>query len=194
MKKILSSLLFILLAINLSGSGYKGTLPDLDLNLKQINFKQEEKPKVQNDILPLDKLTIPVHNVVKIDKVEAKYKSDLAEIVRQLTRMKEVLDTDKSFKNFIASANVFDLTAQNFLNEFNEERFQNTNKIVSDINHDIIQIKNYWISINKNVQYVTNYETNGTYSPKVLNEQLNKFATTLQYPIRELNSYLNIKE
>ena len=194
MKKIFNIAIIFCSVIFLCGSGYKGTLPDLELNLKQINYKQEKQPLPKSEILPLDKLTIPVKHTVKIDKIEAKYKNDITELVRQLTRMQEVLKNDKSFKNFVAAANVFDLTSNNLLNEFNEERFQSTNKIISDINHDITQIKNYWIAINKNVQYVSSFETNGTYSPSILNEQLNKFANTLQYPIRELNLYLGIKE
>lgn len=194
MGKNLSFFIILVAIFIFNGSGYKGTLPDLDLNLKQINFTEKKQPAPKSDILPLDKLTIPVKQVVKIDKVEAKYKQDITEIVRQLTRIKEVLDNDKSFKNFIAAANVFDLTTKTLLKEFDEERFKQTNKTISDINHDIGQIKNYWIAINSNVQYVSSYETNGSYSPAILNTELNKFANTLQYPIRELNLYLGIRE
>ena len=192
MKKKLFGLLIIFCAILLQGSGYKGTLPDLN-NREIPAVNKEEKPPV-NDILPLDKLTLPVKQVKKVDKVAVKYQEDMLEALRQLERIKEVLDGDKSFKNFVAGANVLNLTVQNIQEEFkNEERFQNTIQKLSNINDDTQATKEYWIKINKNAPYVSYYTTKGAYSGAVLNKQLNDFSEVLGSAIRDLKKEFNIE-
>ena len=188
MKKIFVYIFLIATAFSISGAGYKGTLPDL------TTTQNEQLPKPINtpaaDVLPLDKLTIPVRHNGPIDKIGIKYTQDLTEAIRQLERIKEILDGDKSYKNFVAAANVLDLTTTNILNEFPQERFEKTNQKLSDINHDTQQIKNYWIIINKNAPYVSYYTTQGAYSGAVLNEQLNNFSKVLEYAIRDIKSSL----
>ncbi len=188
MKKIFTYIFLIAVAFLINGSGYKGTLPDLPTT------KNEQLPNLINnpssDILPLDKLTIPVRNDGPIDKIGIKYTQDITEAIRQLERIKEILDTNKSYKNFVAAANVLDLTTSNILKEFPQERFEVSNQKLSDINYDTQQIKNYWITINKNAPYVSYYTTKGAYSGAVLNEQLNNFSKVLEYAIRDIKSSL----
>ena len=117
MKKFLTLSILIISSFVLSGSGYKGTLPDLNIkNEIPANLKQEAAP----EILPLDKLTIPIKNKI-IDKERAEYTNEMVEVIRQIERIKEVLDTDKSFKNFVAGANVLDLTTETILKKFPEK-------------------------------------------------------------------------
>ena len=97
----------------------------------------------------------------------------------------------KSFKNYIASANVLNLTTQNVLSQFTAERFSVTNTALKNINHDVQSIKDYWIKINKNAPYVSYYTTQGAYSGSVLNEQLNNFAKVLDYARRDITNKLN---
>jgi len=186
-KKIFTYIFLIAVTFLINGSGYKGTLPDLPTT------KSEQPKPVNNpavDILPLDKLTIPVRNNGPIDKIGIKYTQDITEAIRQLERIKEILDTNKSYKNFVAAANVLDLTTSNIQQEFTQERFKTTNEKLSNINHDTQQIKNYWITINKNAPYVSYYTTKGAYSGAVLNEQLNNFSKVLEYAIRDIKSSL----
>ncbi len=188
MKKIFAVILITMSTMALSGAGYKGTLPNLDAN--KSDFVTPSK-KNAGDILPLDKLTIPIRNTKIVDKVGVKYTEEMIEVVRQLERIKEVLDTDKSYKNFIAAANVLNLTSQNVLDKYQEERFTATNKLLSDINDDTQQIRDYWIKINRNAPYVSYYTTKGAYSGAVLNEQLNNFSNVLGYAIRELKESIH---
>ena len=170
----------------LGGSGYKGTLPDLGIS--KDNSKTKPVEKTELEILPLDKLTIPIKNTKPIDKIGDKYTQDLGEAIKQLERIKEILDNNKSFKNFVAAANVLDLTTTNILNEFHQERFAKSNKLLDDINYDTQQIKTYWIQINKNAPYVSHYKTKGAYSGENLNKQLNNFSRVLGHAIREIKS------
>jgi len=190
-KKITLTILFVAISVSLSGAGYKGDLPDLDFSPVQV---QEPKPLPQNDILPLDKLTIPVQQPVKVDKVLEKYNNDMSDVIRQLERLDEILVGDKSFKNYIAAANVLDLTTHNILSQYKEPRFYPANRVLEDINYDVQQIKDYWVKVTKNAPYVTYYETQGSYSGSVLNEQLNNFANVLEYAIRDLKKKLGIKD
>lgn len=192
MKKSLLVLVIVLCSGILQGSGYKGTLPDLT-NRKDFPAVLKEKKKTNGDILPLDKLTLPVKQNKNTDKVAVKYQESMLYAIEQLERIKEVLDGDKSFKNFVAAANVLDLTTENIKTEFQEERFENTIKKLSDINDDTQSIKNYWIKINKNAPYVSYYTTQGAYSGAVLNEQLNNFSSVLGYAIRDLRTEFTIK-
>lgn len=182
-KKILNISLIFMLAFLVQGAGYKGTLPDL-------NRKQEVVPvnlkTPTADVLPLDKLTIPVLNNAPVDKIRLQYIEEMNDMIRQLERLNEILDTDKSFKNFVAAANVLNLTANDFIEKFPEERFAKTNEKLANINYDTQQIKDYWIKINKNAPYVSYYTTKGAYSGAVLNEQLKNFSTVLKYAIREI--------
>mgnify|MGYP007070031826 CR=1 FL=1 len=97
------SLIFslIMLSLILQGSGYKGTLPDLTIK-KDVPQTTPKEEKSDTDILPLDKLTLPVKKVSKVDRVALKYQESMLDAIGQLERIKEVLDGDKSFKNFIA--------------------------------------------------------------------------------------------
>lgn len=193
MKKRLYICLIMFCSFFLQGSGYKGTLPDLS-NRKDFPVVNQEKKKPQNDILPLDKLTLPVKQVSKADKVLVKYQESMLDAIGQLERMKEVLDGDKSYKNFVAAANILNLTTQNIQEEFkNEDRFSDTIRKLSDINDDAQTMKDYWIKINKNAPYVSYYVTQGAYSGAVLNEQLNNFSNILGYAIRDLRSEFSIK-
>lgn len=193
MKKSFYICLLLFLSFLLQGSGYKGTLPDLS-NRKDLPAVNTENKPPQNDILPLDKLTLPVKQVSKADKVQVKYQESMLDAIEQLERIKEVLDGDKSFKNFVAAANVLNLTTENIQEEFkNEERFSDTIKKLSDINDDTQTMKDYWIKINKNAPYVSYYVTRGAYSGTVLNEQLNSFSNVLGYAIRDLRQEFNIK-
>lgn len=183
----------IILSLILQGSGYKGTLPDLTIK-KDVPQTTPKEEKSDTDILPLDKLTLPVKKVSKVDKVALKYQESMLDAIGQLERIKEVLDGDKSFKNFIAAANVLDLTTQNIQEEFKtEDRFAGTIGKLSNINDDTQEMKKYWIKINKNAPYVSYYMTQGAYSEAVLTEQLNKFSNLLGYAIRDLRSEFNIK-
>ena len=193
MKKSLYICLLFCFAFLLQGSGYKGTLPDLS-NRKDFPAIEQEKKSPQNDILPLDKLTLPVRQKSKIDKVQVKYQESMLDAIGQLERIKEVLDGDKSFKNFVAAANVLNLTTENIREEFkNEDRFADTIRKLSDINDDTQAMKNYWIKINKNAPYVSYYVTQGAYSGAVLNEQLNNFSNVLGYAIRDLRQEFSIR-
>ena len=193
MKKILFSVLIVCCGFFLQGSGYKGTLPDLNNRKNEFPVNEEQKLPA-NDILPLDKLTLPVKQVEKVDKVAVKYQESMLDAISQLERIKEVLDGDKSFKNFVAAANVLNLTTQNIQEEFKrEERFSATILKLSDINDDTQDMKNYWIKINKNAPYVSYYNTQGAYSGEVLNEQLNKFSNVLGFAISNLRQEFNIK-
>ncbi len=185
MKKSFSLLLILLTSVCISGSGYKGTLPDL--SIKEVNL-ESAKPKKnpKNNILPLDKLTIPSRQVVPVDKELDLYKEYMTNIFMQMDRLHEILSGDKSFKNYVASANVFDLTSNNVISKFKSERFYSANIALDNINHDVQQIKNYWIKINKNAPYVSYYTTQGAYSGAVLNEQLNNFAKVLEYAKRDI--------
>lgn len=184
-KKIFAISLLLVCTVFLNGSGYKGTLPDL--NREQ---PKEETPLKFNlpaaDVLPLDKLTIPVMNNAPVDKTKNQYVEEMTDIIRQLERLKEILDSDKSFKNFVAAANILNLTATNFIEKFPDERFAQTNEKLSNINYDTQQIKDYWIKINKNAPYVSYYTTKGAYSGAVLNEQLNNFSKVLEYAIQQI--------
>ena len=193
MKKSLYISLFVLCVFFFQGSGYKGTLPDLN-NRKDIPVVNQEKKPSQNDILPLDKLTLPVKQVSKADKVQIKYQEEMLEAIGQLERIKEVLDGDKSFKNFVAAANVLNLTTENIQEEFKKEaRFSDTIRKLSDINDDTQTIKNYWIKINRNAPYVSYFLTQGAYSGAVLNEHLNNFSNVLDYAIRDLKKDFSIE-
>ncbi len=193
MKKSFFVCLILFCSILLQGSGYKGTLPDLS-NRKDFPAVNEEKNLPSNDILPLDKLTLPVKQVSKTDKVAVKYQESMLDAIGQLERIKEVLDGDKSFKNFVAAANVLNLTTQNIQEDFKrEDRFSDTINKLSDINEDTQAMKDYWIKINKNVPYVSYYITQGAYSGAVLNEQLNNFSNILGYAIRDLKNEFNIE-
>ena len=193
MKKSFYICLLMFCSFLLQGSGYKGTLPDLN-NRKDVPAVNQEKKAPQNDILPLDKLTLPVKQVSKVDKVQVKYQESMLDAIGQLERIKEVLDGDRSFKNFVAAANVLNLTTENIREEFkNEARFAKTIGKLSDINDDTQTMKDYWIKINKNAPYVSYYVTRGAYSGAVLNEQLNNFSNVLEYAIRDLKQEFNIK-
>ncbi len=193
MKKSLAVSFILLFSLILQGSGYKGTLPDLSTR-KEVPAADEEKKKSNTDILPLDKLTLPVKKVSKTDKVAVKYQESMLDAISQLERIKEVLDGDKSFKNFIAAANVLNLTTENIQEEFRyEDRFSDTIGKLSNINDDTQEMKKYWININKNAPYVSYYTTQGAYSGAVLNEQLNKFSNLLGYAIRDLKAEFSIK-
>lgn len=193
MKKNLAISLILFCSLLLQGSGYKGTLPDLN-NRKDMPKIEQEKNSSQNDILPLDKLTLPVKQVSKVDKVQVKYQESMLDAIGQLERIKEVLDGDKSFKNFVAAANVLNLTTENIQEEFKlEDRFSATIKKLSDINDDTQSMKDYWIKINKNAPYVSYYTTQGAYSGAVLTEQLNNFSNVLGYAIRDLRQEFSIK-
>ena len=193
MKKIFNAVILLLCSFFLQGSGYKGTLPDLN-GRKDFPAVNQDKNTPQNDILPLDKLTLPVKQPSKVDKVAVKYQESMLDAIGQLERIKEVLDSDKSFKNFVAAANVLNLTTQNIQEEFkNEERFSDTIRKLSDINDDTQTMKDYWIKINKNAPYVSYYVTQGAYSGAVLNEQLNNFSNVLSYAIRDLRQEFSIK-
>jgi len=187
LKKHLSLPLILLSSIIISGAGYKGTLPDL--NIVPVNEKQETKVPTK-EILPLDKLTIPVKNPEKIDKTLTKYTADMNNAISQLERLQEILKGDKSFKNFIAAANILDLTTQNISNEFQENRFYPANSLLENICYDVQQMKNYWIKVAKNAPYVSYYSTQGAYSGAVLNEQLNNFSEVLTYAIQDLKTKL----
>ena len=194
MKKKILSVLILFCAFLLQGSGYKGTLPDLTKREVPAVNKEETQQPPMNDILPLDKLTLPVKQVKKVDKVAVKYQEEMLDAIRQLERIKEVLDGDKSFKNFVAGANVLNLTVQNIQEEFkNEGRFQQTIQKLSYINTDTQATKDYWIKINKNAPYVSYYTTQGAYSGAVLNKQLNDFSGVLDFAIRDLKKEFNIE-
>ena len=193
MKKIISAGLILIFAFLLQGSGYKGTLPDLSAR-KDVPATNKEKKKSNTDILPLDKLTMPVKKDSKVDKVQVKYQESMLDAIGQLERIKEVLDGDKSFKNFIAAANVLTLTTENIKEEFKyEDRFAGTIGKLSNINDDTQKMKNYWIKINKNAPYVSYYTTQGAYSGEVLRDQLNKFSNLLGYAIRDLRKEFSIE-
>ena len=100
MKKIFAIVVIIVLASFLKASGYKGTLPDLTIK-KTETFQNDTVKNL--DILPLDKLTIPVKQPVKTDKVLLEYIDDITDAQRQLERLIEILQNDKSFKNFVFS-------------------------------------------------------------------------------------------
>lgn len=189
LKKILVGILSIFFSCALSGAGYRGTLPELS----PINSPLPKPVDASViDVLPLDKLTIPINPNAPVDKLGNAYKADMIEVLRQLERMKEVLDSNKSYKNFIAAANVLDLTTQNILDKYPQERFVSTNKVLSNINYDVQQIKDYWIKINKNAPYVSYYTTQGAYSGTVLRDQLDRFSNVLGYAIKELKKALNL--
>lgn len=189
LKKVSVGILLLFFSCILSGAGYRGTLPELSPINSPI-----PKPVDASviDVLPLDKLTIPINPNDPVDKLGNAYKSEMIDVLRQLERMKEVLDSNKSYKNFVAAANVFDLTTQNILDKYPQERFKNTNKLLYNVNYDVQQIKDYWIKINKNAPYVSYYTTQGAYSGSVLREQLDKFSNVLGYAVRELRRSLNL--
>lgn len=188
MKKTILTILILCMSLFLKAEvvkeeGYKGTLPDL--SIQQEHMIEQEVPQTI-DILPLDKLTLPVKKPVKTDKVLDNYISDMTNVQNQLDRLTEILKGDKSFNNYIASANVLNLTTQNILHQYKEERFKNSNKVLSDINDDVQTIKNYWIKVNKNAPYVSVYATDGVYTGATLNNQLNKFIKVLEYANHDL--------
>lgn len=185
MKKFLIFSLIVSTSIMLCGSGYKGTLPDL--NIMPVNEKKEIKTPTK-EILPLDKLTIPMKKPEKVDKTLTKYIADMNNAITQLERLQGILQGDKSFKNFIAAANMLDLTTQNIISEFKENRFYPANALLENICYDVQQIKNYWIKVAKNAPYVSYYATQGAYSGAVLNEQLNSFSEVLTFAIQDLKS------
>lgn len=183
MKKVSAVFLFFIISFLICGAGYKGTLPDLNRQNEILPVNNKQK---QADILPLDKLTLPVLNNEPVDTIKLEYIEDVNEILRRLGLLQEVLTTDKSFKNFVAGANVLDLVTDNFLQKYPDERFKFTNEKILNINYDTQQIKDYWIKINKNAPYVSYYTTEGAYSGAVLNEQLNNFSKVLKYAITDI--------
>ena len=185
MKKTFLLILILCVSFLLKGEGYKGTLPDL--SIKRDYMIKKEEPKTI-DVLPLDKLTLPVKREVKTDKVLDGYITDMTNVQNQLERLTEILKNDKSFSNYIASANVLNLTTQNILDKYKEQRFERANKVLSDINDDVQTIKDYWVKVNKNSPYVTVYMTDGVYTGAALNNQLNNFINVLEYANRDLKN------
>ncbi|MCQ2958106.1 MAG: hypothetical protein MJ180_04290 [Candidatus Gastranaerophilales bacterium] len=191
MKKFFVITSIICISALLKGEGYKGTLPDL--SVKRDYMIEKDLPK-NLDVLPLDKLTIPIKRPVKIDSILDEYLDDITNAENQLERLAEILKGDKSFKNFIAAANVLNLTTQNILDKYKEDRFNQANKCLDDINHDVQVIKDYWVKVNKTAPYASVYETEGAYTGAVLNNQLNKFIKVLEYANRDLKSKVPQKE
>ena len=177
------SLIFIPLL--LSGAGYVGTLPDLGVENTDLKNPNND---VQNDILPLDKLTIPTKykkSVIEETPYVIRHK-DTAEMIRLMENISNNFDKDNSIKKFVANANILNLHVKNFNSKYPDEEYYSQRNLLNTINDDTIKMKNYWLYCEKNRNYILNYDSAGEFSQEHLEKVKRDYQKYLNQAIIDL--------
>ena len=178
-------LLILLIPIFLSGAGYVGTLPDLGINDVPL---PEKTDNAYNDLLPLNKLTIPVkYKKSVIDETPyAIQQKDIVEITRLMQKLSNIINGDNSIKKFVANANILNLYVKNYNSKYQGDIYNNQKELLNTINEDTIKMKNYWLYCEKNKNYLLNYDTAGEFSQTHLENVKNEYRQYLDKAILDL--------
>ena len=179
--------LLIFIPLLLSGAGYVGTLPDLGVKNEDL---QNPNNDVQNDILPLDKLTIPTKykkSVVEETPYVIRHK-DTAEMIRLMENMSNNFDKDNSIKKFVANANILNLHVKNYNLKYPDEEYYSQRNLLNTINDDTIKMKNYWLYCEKNKNYILNYDSAGEFSQEHLEKVKRDYQKYLNQAILDLKT------
>ncbi len=177
--------LVLLLPLFLSGAGYVGTLPDLGIENIDIPTPKEEP---NNDLLPLDKLTIPTKykkSVVEETPYIMHHK-DTIEMIRLMEKLSNNINTDNSIKKFVANANMLNLHVKNYNSKYPNDEYYTQRNLLNTINDDTIKMKNYWLYCEKNKNYILNYDTSGEFSQEHLEKVKKDYQKYLNQAVLDL--------
>ena len=185
--EILPKILFLsLFLLILSGAGYVGTLPDLGID---NNTELPKPPEVENnDILPLDKLTIPTKykkSVVEETPYVMHHK-DTAEMIRLMENLSKTISYDNSIKKFVANSNMLDWYVKNYNLKYPDETYTQQRELLNVISEDTLKMKDYWLYCEKNREYILNYDTSGYYSPEYLEFIKKEYQKHIDSAIQDL--------
>ena len=179
--------LIMLLPLFLTGAGYVGTLPDLGVKDVDIPAPSEN---AANDILPLDKLTIPTKykkSVVEETPYVMHHK-DTIEMIRLMENLSNNINinANNSIKKFVANANMLNLHVKNYNSKYPGDDYYTQRSLLNTINNDTIKMKDYWLYCEKYKNYILNYDTSGEYSQEHLEAVKREYQRYLDQAVLDL--------
>ena len=198
MKKIISkSILFLFGVLICSGSGYKGSLPDINGQFEYVrNTPQKTKPVFNtsgvNNPNPRYK-KIPRENPQYIDIILKKdktspYINDLNDVILILEKMQKCIDTNGSVQKFNAIASSIidhaDFMAEKYAQR--PERYYISFSKLQDIAAQARSIATLRCESQVYIKYLTYQGEGQVYSKDSINRQIELFREQLNITIRIL--------
>jgi len=178
-KKLTKTLIIVVSALILSGAGYVGDLPDISKHFAPLNEnnevpKPDESDKTNGSILPLDPKDIPdiKSNVLIQQKKYSAYYKDLEQIIPVLEKLKQSIENGDDIQYFNARAKTLDFYVSNLKDKYKNSREKNYDsyKYLISLNSQAQTISKNWTERTKNIKLISNYESNGVFSEKLINE------------------------